>query len=73
MLVNVTICVKCSVPTNLGRLKNLNTYVYPRGKAGDYDLLLDIWNFFGFKVMTKNEATPPVAARRGGAPLPIAP
>jgi hypothetical protein len=38
----MTICVKCSVPTNLVGLKNLNVYVYPRGKDGRYDHLHDM-------------------------------
>ena len=36
----MTVCVECSFPTKLVELKNLKTYVYPRGKAEDYDHLL---------------------------------
>ncbi len=35
----VTICVNCSVPTKQVGLKDLNRYVYPSGKAADYDHL----------------------------------
>ncbi len=39
-------CVYYSLPTGLVVLKNINTYVYLRGKASDYDDLLDMHDFY---------------------------
>jgi hypothetical protein len=35
-------CVNYLFPTSLARLKDLNRYVYPRGKTAEYDHLLDV-------------------------------